>query len=345
MKYSWRHSNRWLVGLIVAIALFFFASSRLRGEVAPEKPGFIVGVWSQPVAYFDAWKARGINTVVGHEPQSGKVSKADWEAAAAKAGLFFITLPGPDLAGEAKQPFRLAWMQADEPDTWRKPLADNGQPNPNIIQSGKLTGWTRPEVLKAVWDRCKAASPSTPVFCNFNAMAITPEAYIGGESHKPYLAYADWVCSDWYVVNWQKPDTFKAEAFCRLARWSGWKPQLLYIEASQTKGQKESVRPPTAAELTRHVQMARGLGAVGVIYFAHVMDGSLGWDLAKPRTSWDGTTPELVAAMTAANAWATGQSGSGPPATPAATQPSDLAAIGTDVKKLLSIIEKHFRND
>src|SRR6476619_8095797 len=91
------------------------------------KPEFIIGVFAQPISRFAKWKSRGINTLVSHEPEGGRIKKADWEAAATAAGLFFIDYPSEDdsiLQNEAKQTHRLAFMQDDEPDMTRQPNTD-----------------------------------------------------------------------------------------------------------------------------------------------------------------------------------------------------------------------------
>src|SRR5215218_6687283 len=100
-------------------------------------PNFLIAVFSQPIASFAKWRARGINTLVSHEPEGGRVKKSDWEAAATAAGLFFLDYPSDDdaaLLAEAKQTHRLAFMQDDEPDLSRQPNTDRTTPD----------GWTRP---------------------------------------------------------------------------------------------------------------------------------------------------------------------------------------------------------
>src|SRR5438552_1942910 len=105
-------------------------------------------------------ESRGINTLVSSEPEGGRVAKADWEAAATAADLFFMDYPSDDdavLPNEAKQTHRLAFMQNDEPDMTRQP---------NIGPFGP-DGWTKPEILTARYARCKAAAPNLAVFVNF----------------------------------------------------------------------------------------------------------------------------------------------------------------------------------
>ena len=76
---------------------------------------FLIGVFSQPISSFQKWKSRGINALVSHEPEGGRIKKADWEAAATAAGFWFMNYPSDDdaiLQNEAKQPQRLAFTWA-----------------------------------------------------------------------------------------------------------------------------------------------------------------------------------------------------------------------------------------
>src|SRR5438045_7943554 len=91
-------------------------------------PEVIIGVFAQPISSFAKWKSRGINTLVSHEPEGGRIKKADWEAAAAAAGFWFMDYPSDDdaiLQNEAKQTHRLAFMQDDEPEMTRQTTNDS----------------------------------------------------------------------------------------------------------------------------------------------------------------------------------------------------------------------------
>src|SRR5690242_14843900 len=105
-------------------------------------PPFIIGVFSQPMRDFNKWRDRGVNTLVGHEPESGKVTKLEWEEEAIGLGWSFMDYPSADpaaLAAEVEQPGRLAWMQLDEPD---------------LSSHVDQRGYTRDD-LKAVYAVCK----------------------------------------------------------------------------------------------------------------------------------------------------------------------------------------------
>jgi hypothetical protein len=250
-------------------------------------PNFLIGVFSQPISSFQKWKSRGINTLVSHEPEGGRIRKADWEAAAAAAGFWFMDYPADDdaiLQNEAKQPQRIAFMQDDEPDMTRQPSTDRTNAD----------GWTKPELLAARYARCKAAAPNLPVFVNFAGTAVTPDAYPGNK-HLPYLAAADWIAHDWYVKNknWQRyPTSLIGKAMDRLALWSastssgqtGGKPQFVFIECSDQKISPLG-RIPTPDEVEEEVNLAVSKGANGIIYFPQ---------RPPPGFQYDAMPPEIV---------------------------------------------------
>jgi hypothetical protein len=253
--------------------------------IAP--PPFFIGVFSQPIGSFAKWKARGINTLVSHEPEGGRVKKSDWEAAATTAGFFFMDYPAdddPTLQLEAQQPNRLAFMQDDEPDLTRTPNTDRTNAD----------GWTKPELLAARYARCKAAAPNLPVFVNFAGTAVTPDAYPGNK-HLPYIAAADWLCHDWYVKNknWQRyPIDLIGKAMDRLALWSDNKPQFAFIECSDQKISPLG-RPPTPDEVEQEVNLAVAKGARGIIYFPQK---------PPPGFQYDAMSPDIVDRITHINA-------------------------------------------
>jgi hypothetical protein len=250
-------------------------------------PNFLIGVFSQPISSFQKWKSRGINTLVSNEPEGGRIKKADWEAAAAAAGLWFMDYPADDdaiLQNEAKQPQRLAFMQDDEPDMTRQPNTDRTNAD----------GWTKPELLAARYARCKAAAPSLPVFVNFAGTAVTPDAYPGNK-HLPYLAAVDWIAHDWYVKNknWQRyPTSLIGKAMDRLALWSGGKPQFVFIECSDQKISPLG-RMPTPDEVEEEVNLAVSKGARGIIYFPQ---------RPPPGFQYDAMPPEIVDRVVQINA-------------------------------------------
>jgi hypothetical protein len=259
----------------------------------PFPPSFIIGVFSQPVSSFAKWKSRGINTLVLSEPEGGRVAKADWEAAAVSAGLFFMDYPSDEdaiLQNEANQPYRLAFMQNDEPDLTRTPNTPTTNPD----------GTTKADILIARYARCKTAAPNLPVFVNFAGTAVTPE-YYKGEKHLPYIAAADWLAHDWYVKNrnvYRYPVSLIGKAMDRLAAWSGNKPQFVFIECSDQKLSPQG-RCPTPDEVEEEINLAVAKGAKGIIYFPQ---------RPSPGFQFDAMPPEIVDRITQVNARLTGQS-------------------------------------
>jgi hypothetical protein len=280
----------------------------------PTPPGFIIGVFSQPISSFAKWKARGINTLISHEPEGGRRPKSDWEAAAAAAGFWFMDYPSDDpaaLAEEARQPMRLAFMQDDEPDLTRE-TAD-----PRNIPEGPYRGWRKPEPFVARYHACKTAAPHLPVFCNFAGPQITTAAYTHGGGHTPYLAAADWLGHDWYVKNknhQRYPISLIGMAMDRLAQWGGaQKPQLVFIECSDQRISPLG-RAPTPDEVEEQVNLAVAKGARGIVYFPQ---------RPPPGFQYDAMTPELAERMIAINARLAGtpQPPSDPPPPPSPAEP------------------------
>src|SRR5258705_7831570 len=141
-----------------------------RPATAPPKPAFIVGVYMQPPDTFDAWRLRGINTLVGYESRGGSVSNDDWCAAAAIKGFHYIRKPAGDPAEDAKDPFLLGWMHDDEPDVKKPP--------------------TDPQALQEAYAEWKKTAPNVPVFVNFSGGNV-----LGGkvpkETYQEYMKAAD----------------------------------------------------------------------------------------------------------------------------------------------------------
>ncbi|HYE18539.1 MAG TPA: hypothetical protein VEA69_08845, partial [Tepidisphaeraceae bacterium] len=257
-------------------------------------PNFLIGVFSQRVSDMAKWKARGINCLVSHEPEGGRVKKADWETAAAGHGLYFMDYPSPDdaeLQNEAKQPFRVAFMQDDEPDLNRHTANAPGATD---------QGWTHPDVLAARYARCKAAAPNVPVFVNFAGPNITPLPY-KGERHAGYIAAADWLGQDWYVKNRNAdryPISFVGDAIDRLAAWSATpampkgKPQIAIIECSDQKISPLG-RAPTPDEVEETINLCVAKGVKGICYFPQK---------PPPGFVYDAMPPAIVERITRVNA-------------------------------------------
>lgn len=292
------------------------APAGMEPVVQPSTPKFIIGVWYQPVDSFDKWKARGINTLVGYESNGNTVSRDQWMAAARKAGFSYIVKPtgDPDDAKQdAADPNLLAWEQPDEPDGGGNLAPDA------IIQNYKT------------W---KAQAPRIPVFVNFDGAR---SFWRPASDYQQYCQGGDWIAFDDYVINRGGGPSAIPQLGERLDKFKEWaggpksgKKFFVFIESSDqdlrqqdwTKQNDASgtplapkMRGPTADEMLQEIKQAVDHGASGIVYFPDQI--GKGWE------GFDGTTPEVEAAMKQANAKLAGASNASPPqGTPTPTQPS-----------------------
>lgn len=265
-------------------------------------PPFIIGVFSQPIRDWDKWRRRGVNTLVSHEPESGKITKLQWEQEAIRQGWSFMDYPGADLAAEAVQPGRVAWMQLDEPD---------------LSSHVDGPGYTR-EQLKSVFARCKQTSVAIPVFMNLAGPAFDNQWYDGmpkpdkadaskyghravDPSGKPvdgYMAWSEWICHDYHLWSKAKPRAYfiTDRLQSRADEWSGHKEQFVFIETNDC-GSGVSFSPDDLEQqVWRKIMTAarNGHRLRGIIYWSHV---------TIPRwRSFDGTSEAVAERMTEINA-------------------------------------------
>lgn len=222
---------------------------------------FVIGVWSQPTNSFAKWKARGINTVVGYESQSGAVSVESFSAAAVSNNLYMIRHPNADPSKDKYQKNLLAWMQNDEPDYHD----------------------TAPSVLQAEYATLKKVDPNKPVFVNFSGSSAL-WGY-GGKTEADYQAWmkgADWVSNDLYPITaHNRPIALDAPGLAvqRLAQWSGGKREFAVIEASDQQLPGHPEYPGVTADQFRsEVFNAVISGATGIIYFPQRIGGGFLYD-------------------------------------------------------------------
>ncbi|HYE20133.1 MAG TPA: hypothetical protein VEA69_16925 [Tepidisphaeraceae bacterium] len=278
----------------------------------PTPPARIAAVWAQPLQLFPTWKARGKNVVIGFEKGPGSTQK-QWEDAAAAMGLWFITLPEMHRIDEqAAQPYRLGFMQADEPDRnlWKANEPADSPNNRTLIPAGEFKGWRKPEVLEALYAACKRAAPHLPVLVNFAGPTVTAKAYTHGRGHARYIAAADWLCGDWHTLNadairyspQQVIDMLRRLAFWsaapgldvkngydsarNIATMNGSKLKLGYVEASDQNLINQFGRGPLVDEYEAQVRLVMDAGCVGWVDFATRFGE--GWDWTKSK-GFDGS--------------------------------------------------------
>ena len=181
----------------------------------PQPPSFVIGVWCQPTRNFPVWKARGLNTLVGYEPESGSVSIDQWSDAAERNELWMIRQPRPSAKEDRDEPYLLAWMQLDEPDIHSTPGNE----------------------LSKIYEELKAVDSSRPIFLNVSGGNLifnkTPRSV-----YQKYFGAADWIGNDLYpVTGWNQPTWLPrvGEAVDMARTISGGKPQFAFIETSQQR--------------------------------------------------------------------------------------------------------------
>lgn len=248
---------------------------------------FIIGVWYQPVSSFGKWKARGINTLVGYENEGGAVTLDEYKHAAAVAGLKLILQADVCRDVDYADPNVVAIMaKPDEPDG---------------------VGNVSPAEIQARYHAVKL-NTSKPIFINFDGwkMAWRPPA-----DYAAYCQGADWLGMDYYVINRGEGPAAISKMGDRLdllAQLSPGKRRIACIECSDqnlrvqewasdtTWGPAAAVtmRGPTATEMAAEIKLATDHGATGIVYFPDVV--------GKNFEGFDGTPPDLAAAMTSINA-------------------------------------------
>jgi hypothetical protein len=285
---------------------------------------FVTAVWAQNAASAAKWRARGFNTLFGHNTESGHVPKAQWEAQVAAAGMMFVTAPGDDVAAEAKQPGRIGFLQPDEPD---------------LVTHVNLPG-SRIKDLKATYERC--AATGVPVWINLNGSSFDNVWYDGTPhptktdgslaGHRAatggYMAWGDVVGFDYPLWTTDRAGLFDItrRLMDRCNDWSGGKPIFAYVELC-TQG---TGRPFTADDYQAQVDTVtgyakeKGYKLAGIVGFPLDPNGKAGWP-----GSFDIAPPDVVARMPIVNARLTGTPAPVPPPPPPPADP--VAAIQAQV--------------
>jgi len=281
-------STKWLAAYAAcAAAASACAAPPPAGHPARGPTVFVIGVWVQPIDGMDAWKARGINTLVeipqGHDP-------GPWIRAADSKGLYQIRRPAADLNADLKDPHLLAWSTADEPSNKKGLFFGYGQ----VAQDPA-------DIIKqaAPWRAAaKAAGKFTPIWTNH----VGPHIYPDWAQHNPLMRdymqgpASDWLASDGYPIQGHEPfvirsndgytSTTQGVALDRQRAWSGGKPVMTFIGTSAfTTGSAV----PTVGEFNAMAWSSVIHGACGIVYFP--VQFQPGW-------SFDATPPALARALT-----------------------------------------------
>jgi hypothetical protein len=248
---------------------------------------FVLGVWTQPVGSMDAWKARGINTLV--EVPQGHDALA-WAHAADSKGLYQIRRPAGDPADDLKDHYLLAWATNDEPSDTKLGRVDYG----SVAQDPA-------DVVKqaAPWRAAaKAQGRFMPIWTNHIGPHIFPDWAQNNPIMHEYMAgpASDWLASDPYPVQERRAlvmhsndgytSTLHGVALDRQRAWSGGKLVMSFIGTSPFAA-GSPVPGPSEFNLMAWSSVIHG--AAGIIYFPEQLS---------PAFSFDATPPELVRAIT-----------------------------------------------
>jgi hypothetical protein len=240
---------------------------------------FPIAVDYQPSSSFATWQGRGINTVIRVPPGEDVET---WTSAANALGLKMIRAPRADPLRDDAEPNLLAFTGPDEPE---------------------ITGHA-PDAIAAESLGLKSSAPSKPYLINLAGSSVlsgTPPAdgvscrgagVSAGDTAciERYIGAADWISHDIYPVNTRQPIAAIGETLDRLRQWSGTRPQLAYIEATDLWADGVG---PSADQIRGEIWHAIIHGARGLSYFVV--------DVAAPTTTPDAVPQHLVAEMTAQN--------------------------------------------
>jgi len=246
---------------------------------------FVLGVWEQPGSTMAAWKARGVNTLVG-APQGQDI--LTWAKSADAAGFYQIREPSSNLTFDANDPYLLAWATRDEPSNTTTTLsygAVNENPAAVLAEATPLRA------------AAAAAGKVIPIWTNHVAAHIYPDWAQKNVLMMDYMEgpESDWLSSDGYPIQQHQAfvvatndgytSTTQGIALDRQEAWSGGKPVMAFIGVAAYNA---TAGVPTAGQFNAMAWSSVIHGATGISYFSI--------DLAPFK--WDATPPALVEAIT-----------------------------------------------
>lgn len=233
-------------------------------------PGFFpIGVWLQSADNAMAYKAAGVNIIIGqwqglNQEKLDKLKKARMKVIVDQSEFGLKNLKDTTI---------YAWMHGDEPDN-AQAKRNGGQGYDPCIDPAKI--------IKSYED-IKKNDPSRPVYINLG-QGVSYINYNGRgeckgnidkykESTNGYLKGCDIASFDIYPVNNSDAEShnnlwFVPKGIDSLRSWTYYKkPVWCVIEC--TKISPRNPRKPTTMEVTSEVWMAIIHGANGISYFCH----------------------------------------------------------------------------
>lgn len=255
---------------------------------------FEIGAWQVPVEDVAKWKARGVDTFVGHVDYGGRMTKAEWERRVGEAGGRFITYPGDHVIEEGKQTSRAGFLQLDEPDMSNHVDKPGYTPADYRRQYERASGTGLPVYLT-----CGAVDNQW--YDGFPKPAKTDGSKYGHRAASGgWYAYCDRAGFDWYIYTNGRNEAigFPVIERCldRMNEWGGGKPIYLFVETC-SQGKPYAMTADQWESQVMHAAnycKAKGYKVGGIFYFSHVVFPY--WK------SFDGTSAEVAERMPVVNA-------------------------------------------
>jgi hypothetical protein len=318
---------------LLFLALFVVGGSCFAQTTAPTtRPAVPIGSFFQPIRNLDLLKSLGVTVFYGpevenpkgHTPESMRVARLTWIAAATDRGTVVLKSPTPEELALAGAKCVGLLLDIDEPNGKGKTAAD----------------------LKDNFDRLRALDPSKPVFLSLAGDKVTSANFNRANEFQLYKDFAS-VC-DVFTVNAYSmnrnasryPTTWTGDAVKKLEPFG--KPVWAWVEHNDQrlpdpKPADGINREPTPEEIKATVDYALAQGAVGIGWFSTCDSGKYGWPQSYlPMVNRKGESMAPQFAMMAQIAGVVP-----PPATQPSTQPSttrpadpDLAALRGEVSDL-----------
>jgi hypothetical protein len=231
----------------------------------PDPAFFPIAVWLQQPANAPAYKAIGVNVLLGlwqgpTERQLADVKVAGVSTVCAQNEV------GLTRGGESSV---IAWEHAnDSPD------------NAQMVPGGDYGPCLPPETVQATYQGMVAKDATRPIFLQFG-QGVAGDRWIGRGSacsgrldlYPEYIKGGDITSFHVYPLNADDPAVkgklwLFATGVDRLRAWSRYtKPVWPVVE---TTGYDDPARKPTPAQIKAEVWMSLVHGAMGIIYFVHV---------------------------------------------------------------------------
>jgi len=213
-------TRRKLIAAAAAALALTVGAATSRANTTPPSDVFPIGVFLQPTLTFDAWQARGVNTVVECW-QDWDLQQ--WNDEATKRGLYQIRAPLADPTKDINNKYLLAWSLGDEPDVNGKSAA----------------------TVAAAAATMRKVDPARPLFVNFSAGNVLQSSSTTNKAnYQGWAAPANWTGSDLYPASgYGRPDwlDFSKSITDR------WTPGMAVDRPSCRRGRDCAVAMPTIA--------------------------------------------------------------------------------------------------